>query len=207
MKKIMITFCCFISALGAMEQLPDGISINRVQEKDILRVMALSNEIMDEFFRPLMLAEYPGNPFANNPELFNIFFDKINSGWVKHLESVTSGAENNNAHVLIASDNEDPDKIVGFCAFAKKEDLIYIYQMMVSQSARNKGIAKALFKTALSMYTDIVSCQFKTFAYGNELMHKLCEHYGVINKGITKLAIMPEGTPATHFMYQLDIKK
>jgi predicted GNAT family acetyltransferase len=207
MKRMIVTSLCFIATLGAMEQLPGGISISRAQEKHIPAITALSNEVSNEFLRPLYATEYPGNPFAQNTELLDTFFDKFDIGFANHLKNAISNAENNNAHVLLALDNEDLDKILGICTFTKKEDSIYINSMFVSQYLRRKGIGKALLKAALSTYTDITFCQFKTFAFGNEQMHKPCEHYGFINKGITTLAMMPEGTPATHILYQLDIKK
>ncbi len=204
MQKVIIVSFCFISMLHAMEQPPAELFIGMAQEEHIPMLTALSKEVIDEFFRPLMLVEHPDNPLAKNSQLLNKFLVNLDDGFVRHLKRVTSSTENSDGYVVVASNNEDPNNILGFCAFTKKEDFIYVHYIAVSQHVRGKGIGKGLLNAALSTYKDVFLCKLKTFAYGNEATQAFYERLGFTSRGLCTLV---EGAPNTHIMYQLDIKK
>jgi len=204
MQKIIILSLCFTSMLHAMEQQPNKILIGSVQEKHVHALTSFNREIINNFFKPLMLVEHPDNPFAQNPHLLDNFFVNLNIGFARRLEEAVSNRGNINAHIVIALDHENLDKILGFCAFTKREDCIYVNFIAVAEQVRGKGVGKALLNAALSTYNDISSCQLKTFAFGNEATRAFYERFGFTNRG---LATLVEGAPNTHIMYQLDIKK
>jgi len=205
MKRIIISFLCFIATLHAMEQMQNDIFIRFAQEEHMPALKALSNEVVNEFFKPTMIVGCPDNPFIQNPEVLNEFFNEINVLWFEFLEKATSDIDNNDDRILIASNNEEPNKILGLCAFTKEEDCLFIQYLIVSQQARGKGIGRALAKNTLSTYKDITSCKFETLAYGNEAIHALYERYGCTS--LKELRTTVECIPNTHIMYQLDIKK
>lgn len=187
-----------------MEQQLDGFAIGRAQEEQRVLLTALSKSTIDEFFRPLLLVEHPDNPFVQNTEALNILLNNFDSGFTRHLECAISDVKNNNEHVQVAVSNEKPDELLGFCAFTKKEDCVYINMIIVSQYFRNKGIGKALMDSVLSTYKDNDLYKLKTFAYGNAAVCAFYEKLGFENKGICTLI---EGAPNTHILYQLDLKK
>jgi ribosomal protein S18 acetylase RimI-like enzyme len=206
MKKfIIIISFCLISTLRTMEQLPNEVLIDFAEQKHIPALKALSDEVVNEFFKPAMIAGYSDNPSVQNPEVLNQFFDGIDAMWDELLEKATSSIENNGNRVLTASTKEEPDKILGCCAFTKEDTTLYIQYLIVSKQARGKGIGKALANNALSMYKDITSCKFDTLAYGNDEIQALYERHGCTST--KELSTAVACIPNTHIMYQLDIKK
>lgn len=168
-------------------------------------LIALSEEVVNEFFKPTMIAGYPDNLSIQNPEILDQFFNEVDTFWQDFSRKATNNIENNNDRILIASHNAEPDKILGLCAFIKKENCLDIEYLIVSQQARGKGIGKALAMKALAIYEDITVCKFATLAKGNDAMQALYERYGC--KSTKEVCTALKSIPNTHFMYQLDIKK
>lgn len=202
MKKftIIISFC-FIFTLNAMEQHPHEFSIGFAQEKHIPALKALSEEVTDEFFKPTMIREYSDYP----PESLHTFFNELDRAVEELFRKATSNLDNSDDHIVIASHNEDPDKILGLCAFTKKENLLFVQYLIVSQQLRGKGIGKALLNKVLSIYEDLTVCGLVTLARGNAAAHAFYEHLGFTST--KELCAALECMPNTHIMYQLDIKK
>lgn len=202
MKKLifLISFS-FIFTLSAMEQQSSEFFIGMAQEKHIPELTALSDEVIEEFFKPVMYKEYTDYP----TESIDAFFSAADSFFKEFFIKATSNVENNNDHVVIASSNQEPDKLLGLCAFEKNEDFIFIDYLIVSQQLRGKGLGKALLHKALSTYKDINSCKLVTLARGNEATQAFYEKLGFTST--KELCDAHESLPKTHFMYQLDIKK
>src|SRR5262245_12967549 len=58
MQKFLVISFCSIFALHAMEQLPDGIAIRKAGEKDIPAMTELSNEVINDFLKPIVYLAY-----------------------------------------------------------------------------------------------------------------------------------------------------
>lgn len=179
-------------------------SIKFAQQKDVPACTALHKKVSNEFFKPTITTGYP-DYFANNKELLHDFFNEIDNLFNQALTSATNNTENNKQHFLIASDLHKPDKILGLCAFRKKDDSIFIDYMIVDEQSRKKGIGKTLFNIALITYKDVTSCKLETLNNGNEAMHKLYERYGFVST--KQPCTVYDRTPDTHIMYELNLKK
>lgn len=212
MNKLIIIFFCFTSTLHPME-LPSGIVISRVQESQMPALISFNKKIIEDFFKPLMLTKHPENPFPKNKFLLDTFLNKLDSGFETHLKDAVTYVEyknddviihmNNNAHVMVAS-HKDLSNILGFCAFTKMGDCIYINLLAVSHNFRRKGIGKALLKSALLIYKDTLCCKLQTFAYANESVQLFYKRFGFNEIGFN--TIIKDG-PTTHIMYELKINK
>lgn len=202
MKKLtLIISFCFVFTLGAMEKEANELFIGMAQKEHISALTALSDEVIEEFFKPVMYKEYADRP----TESLDAFFSAADNFFKEFFIKATSNVENNHDHVVIASTNKEPEKLLGLCAFEKQEDLIFIDYLIVSQKLRGKGIGKALLHKALSTYGDISSCKLVTLARGNEATQAFYEKFGFTST--KELCDAHESLPKTHFMYQLDIKK
>ncbi len=202
MKKfIIISFCFFAAVLHAMEQQSNELFIDFAQEKHIPALTALSNEVLDDFFKPTMIREYSDYP----PEAIQEFFDTADIIFEELFKKATSTIENNKDRILIASTNKESDNLLGLCAFKKQGSLLFIDYLIVSQQLRGKGIGKTLLAKALSTYNDVKLCQLVTFARGNEATQAFYEKLG-----FTSTKELCGGLPCmpnTHFLYELAIKK
>jgi ribosomal protein S18 acetylase RimI-like enzyme len=202
MKKLtFITSFCFIFTLGAMEKQSNELFIGMAEEKHIPALTALSDEVIEEFFKPVMYKEYTDYPEGS----LETWFNACDSFFEDFFKKATSNIENNNDYILIASTNKESDTLLGLCACTKEEQSIFINYLIVSQHLRGKGIGKALVHKALSTYGDISSCKLVTLARGNEAAHAFYEKFGFTST--KELCDAHESMPKTHFMYQLDIKK
>lgn len=181
----------------------DKIFIQPAQQKHIPEIVALDKEVVDEFYVPTMIAGYP-ELFAHNKELL----DTVNDTWNEHiallLKNGTSNENNNNQHILIASDEKEPDKILGFCLFTKQEDYIHIQHLIIVKQARGKGIGTKLLDNALSTYKDIHICNVETLARNNDATRAFYEKYGFKEK---EFCTLDERMPNGSIVYELHLKK
>jgi GNAT superfamily N-acetyltransferase len=175
--------------------------IKSAQEEHITAIQSLNEEVLDDFFKPTMIREYSND---NSIESLNLFFGKFDTFFESFIEKATQNDDQNNEHILIASSKEDPDKIVGLCAFTKEENSIFIEYLIVSSKLRGKGIGKDLLKKALLTFDDIASCKLHTLARGNDAVHAFYEHLGFTST--KELCSMDECLPNSHILYQLDRK-
>jgi N-acetylglutamate synthase-like GNAT family acetyltransferase len=193
---------CTIIAVQAMElqELPsDDIVVYKATEKDIPALISMSNEVLNEFFKPTLVTAYPEYTQDACDELFkqfDIFFEKF-------LKDATE-VDNNNHCILIASHKTQQERL-GLCAFTKEEDSILIEYLIVPQQLRGKGIGRELLKNVFLTYTDIAKCCLYTLAKGNQKTHTFYEKLGFTS---TKEPItIVEAVPYSHIMYALEIKK
>lgn len=193
-----------IAALSTTFVHTSEISIKNAEQKDIPALIALNKEVMDEYFKSAVITGYPDSPIAQNPELLNDFLNQFTNRYEPIFHNITN-ENNNDYHVLIASNKKDQEKILGLCIFRKEEkNSLYIQYIIVSQQSRGKGIGKALLDNALSFHDDITSCTLKTFAHGNDATRAFYEKYGFIKK---ELCTLDERMPNGDIIYELNLKK
>jgi ribosomal protein S18 acetylase RimI-like enzyme len=205
MKKSIIISFCFVFSLSAMEQQSYEFAISRAQEKHIPALTVLSNEVLDEFFKPTMTSTYSQYSSTHDMEALHRFFNDIAGFFEKFFIKATGSIKNNNDHILIASRNDNPDKILGLCAFTKEENSIFIQYLIVSQKLRGKRIGRTLLNNALSMYKDVAVCKLVTLAHGNDATHAFYEQLGFTST--KEICTIVDYLPNTHIMYQLDIRQ
>lgn len=202
--KVKLKIVLLTAALYATPTQSTDVSIQFAQQKDIPALTAIHQEVRNEFFKPTMATGYP-EYFAHNTEFLDECFNEVD-GLLAELFKESTNDTDNNMHILIATDNEEPNKILGLCAFKKAEaDSIFIDYLIVSQPSRGKGIGKALLNNALSTYKDINSCSLATLANNNAAVHAFYERCGFTST--KELCTALERVPNTHIMYQLNIKK
>jgi len=178
------------------------ISIRFSQPHDIPALCALNENVLDEYFGPTLITGYP-EYFANNEPLLLQF----NDSWNEMFKTLLNEGINNldNHHILVASHNEDPNNIIGLCAFTKENDSIYLQYLIVSEKSRGQGTGKKLLDNALSMYPDVRTCWLETIANANEKTHAFYERYGFTTT--KELYTLVEYVPNTHIIYTLNINK
>ena len=178
------------------------ISIKFAEQHHIPTLIALNEELLDEYFGPTLVAGYPEYFSYDTPLLY-----EFREGWNYMFQIILEEGidQLNDHHILIASDDENPDNIIGLCAFAKEDNSIHLEYLIVSQKLRNKGVGKMLLDTALTMYDDVTTCWLETIAKANEKTHAFYERYGFTSTKETHSLI--ECAPNTHIYYTLDIKK
>lgn len=177
-------------------------SIKSAEQKDIPALISLNEELLDEYFGPTLVAGYPEYFSYDEPLLY-----EFRNGWNYMFEYILEKGINHseNSHILVVSDNNNPDTIIGLCAFAKEENTIHLEYLIVSQKMRNKGIGKMLLNASLTLYDDVTTCWLETIANANENTHAFYERYGF--KSTKEPHALVEGAPSTHIYYTLNIRK
>lgn len=200
LKIIAITIALYAASAQSI-----GVSVQFAQKKDIPAILNLNKKVIDEYFKPTIIAGYPDLLLAQDTEFLNQFCNDWNNMFETLTSAATSEEKNKNQLMLIAADDKNPDEVLGLCAFEKKENSIFIHYLIVSQQSRGKGIGKALLDTTLSSYKNINSCQLRTLANANESTQAFYEHYGFTST--KKLCTLDERLPNAHIAYELNIKK
>src|SRR5260221_5254783 len=130
-----------------------NISIRFAEQKDIPNMLNLSSTVIEEYFKPTIRSGYP-HCFAHNETLSNEFFEEADNAYQTALTQVANGQGDDSCHILIASKDKSPDKILGLCLFKTENDSIHIDYLIVSQESRGKGIGKALLDHTVSMHPE-----------------------------------------------------
>jgi N-acetylglutamate synthase-like GNAT family acetyltransferase len=181
------------------------ISLRFAQKQDIPAILALDKQVTDDYFIPVITANYGHLPAFQDPHAA----ETLCAGWdtllAAIIENATNETDNNNHHILVATHNKNSNNIIGLCAFEKQDTALFINYLIVSQQVRNQGLGKLLLNTALSTYNDINSCSLETLAYGNESTLAFYDHYGFINT--KQLCSIDERFPDTHYLLKLELNK
>lgn len=152
--------------------LHSGLDIRHAQESDLESIMALDREISWEHFKSLFL-EYQGLPLAENPDAL-LEEDLLNDRKM-FIEGIN---QQQNNYLYVATDT---GRVIGFIALSKEETNLAINLIFVHKDYRNKKIGKRLLETALSLFSDTITCSLIVLDK-NTQARKFYESYGFIQK-------------------------
>ncbi len=199
LKTITLSFILCITITHAHDT-----SIRFAEQQDIPGILTLSSTVLEEYFKPTIRTGYP--QFAHNKTLCNEFFNEADNAYKTALTQVANKEKHENCHILIASEQKDPDNILGLCLFKKESDCIHIEYLIVSQESRGKGIGKALLDYTLSTYPEIYRYTLATLAaQSNAQTQAFYERYGFTST--KELITLDERLPHAHIIYELNSKK
>jgi len=185
------------------------IIIRPATEEDFEAIFALSHDYYQNDFKQFWIRHYA---LLTPKEMLIIeFVKKKETNNNDAIETfVKLQAINNTNGLLVALKQES---VVGYCRFKKIDTTtMYMNNILVKKSLRNKGIAKQLAFAAFNTWNTVTQCNFRAFIHDN-LINQINKQHNCVLTNTASLTtntgeiITKPNTSITHNEYSYMIQR